>query len=318
MSRAYVHNSSFSKAAPIPLQIAWDNHSMHMLKECPRKYQLAILYGFVPRSFNIHLVFGLLYHAALEMYDRLRAEGKSHREALLLVVHKTLIDTWDKERNRPIPLDDKNKNRYTLLRTIVWYLDKFQNDPLRTVILGNGRPAVELSFRFKTDYISRTGEAFILCGHLDRIAEMDGLRWILDRKTSKNSIDSDNFFAQFSPHNQMSTYDFAGKVVYDVPTTGIIIDAAQVMVNFSHFRRGFAQRTDSQRNEWYNNLGYWFEQIDKFARDKYWPMNEASCGNYGGCPFRGICGRPPEERDQWLDMGFALRNWDPLEIRGDV
>lgn len=317
MSFQYIHNTSFSFVA-VPLQIAWDNHSMNMLKECPRKYQLAILFGRVPKATSIHLVFGILYHEALELYDRLRAQQKPHREALIEVVWTTLKRTWDQELNRPIALDDKYKNRFTLIRTIVWYLDKFQNDPLKTIILSNGNPAVEMSFRFKTDYIASTGEAFVLCGHIDRIAEMDGLRWILDRKTSKNSIDSDNFFEHYSPHNQMSQYDFAGKVAYDVQTTGIIIDAAQVAINFSHFRRGFTQRTDSQRNEWYNNLEYWFEQIDKFARDQYWPMNEASCGNYGGCPFRGICGRPPEEREKWLEVGFQHRNWDPLQIRGDV
>lgn len=312
-----VTNSSFSIVAP-RLQIAWDNHSMNMLKECPRKYQLSILLGRVTRATSIHLVFGILYHEALEQYDRMRAEGKTHRESLVQVVWDTMKKTWDKELNRPIVMDDKNKNRFTLLRTIVWYLEKFEHDTLKTLILPNGQPAVEMSFRFKTDYISSTGEAFIYCGHIDRIATYDKLHWVVDRKTSKNSIDSDMFFAQFSPHNQMSGYDFAGQVVYETKTTGIIVDAAQVMVNFSHFRRGFTQRTESQRQEWYSNLGYYFEQIDKFARDAHWPMNEASCGNYGGCPFRGICGRPPEDRAQWLNVGFTFRNWDPLQIRGDV
>lgn len=312
-----VHNTSFSLKTRL-LQTAWDNHSMNMLKECPRKYQLSILFGRVPRIMNVHLVFGILYHEALELYDKLRAEGWEHRRALLATVKHVLIQTWDKELGRPIVLDDKNKNRWTLLRTVVWYLEKFQNDPLKTVIFANGKPAVELSFRFNTDYKSRNGETFVLCGHMDKMAEMDGLRWILDRKTSKNSIDGDNFFEHYSPHNQMSTYDFAGQVVYDVQTTGIIVDAAQVMVNFSHFRRGFSQRTQSQRQEWYDNLGWWFESIDKFAHDGYWPMNEASCGNYGGCPFRGICGRPPEDRAHWLEHLFQHRNWDPLVIRGDV
>jgi len=312
-----IHNTAFSNVTPI-LQLAWDNHSMNMLKECPRKYQLAILYGRVPKIMSVHLVFGILYHEGLELYDRLMAKDSTHDDAVVAVTWHLLKATWDKELNRSIVLDDKNKNRYTLIRSVVWYLERFKKDNLKTVILADGKPAVEISFKFQTHYKASNGEHFSICGHIDKIAEMDGLYWVVDRKTSKNSIDGDNFFEHYSPHNQMSTYDFAGQIVTPYKTTGIIIDAAQIMVNFSHYRRGFSQRTEAQRIEWYDNLGYWFEQIDRFATDQKWPMNEASCGNYGGCPFRGICGRSPEDRDHWLQVKFAHRNWDPLEIRGDV
>ena len=61
-------------------------------------------------------------------------------------------------------------NRLTLLRSVVWYLDQFEHDSLETVILQDGKPAVELSFRFLTNYQAPTGEPFLLCGHFDRVA----------------------------------------------------------------------------------------------------------------------------------------------------
>lgn len=312
-----VRNSSFAPEMPL-LQVAWDNHSMNMFKECPRKYYLMIICGYVPRGTSVHLAFGILYHEALERYDRLRSRGFSHHDAVVSTVWQTLKDTWNKTLNRPLDWGDKNKNRYTLVRTIVWYLEQFKDDPLELCVLADGSPMVELSFRFQTTYTTALGGNFLLCGHIDKIGTMGGLHWVVDRKTSKNSIDGDLFFAQFSPHNQMSTYDYAGQVVWNMQTSGIIVDAAQIMVNFSHFRRGFTQRTNSQREDWYKNLEGYFYLINKYAHDGYYPMNEASCGNYGGCPFRGVCGKPPEDREVWLASAFHKRIWDPLVIRGDI
>lgn len=312
-----VRNSSFSRSITL-LQTAWDNTSMSLFKECPRKYYYVIICGYVPRGSNVHLAFGILYHEALERYDRLRARGFSHSDAVVSTVWQALKDTWNKDLNRPLDWGDKQKNRYTLIRTIVWYLEQFKDDPLETACRSDGTPFVEVSFRFTTDYVAADNTNFIICGHMDKIGILGGLYWILDRKTSKNSIDGDGFFGHYSPHNQMATYDYAGQVVSKIQTSGLIIDAAQIMVNFSHFRRGFSQRTASQRAEWYGNLEGYFYLINKYAHDGYYPMNEASCGNYGGCPFRGVCGKPPEDREVWLQAAFHKRVWDPLVVRGDV
>ena len=50
----------------------------------------------------------------------------------------------------PMEFEDTIKTRFTLLRSVVWYLEQFENDPCETVILADGRPAVELSFRCRS------------------------------------------------------------------------------------------------------------------------------------------------------------------------
>jgi hypothetical protein len=190
---------------------------------------------------------------------------------------------------------------------------------MRTVILPNGKPAVELSFRYATSYISPDGNPYILCGHLDRLATLENMTFILDKKTSKYQLE-DRWFEQFSPNNQMSGYAFAGKIVYKLPTQGVMIDGAQVLVNSTRFKRGFAHRTDSQLNEWYEEVGYWLSQAAFYAQTERWPMNDTSCDKWGGCEFRGICNRAPEVRSDFLNnpAKYAKRSWDPLKIRGDV
>src|SRR6267142_97765 len=78
-------NGSFSKLVP-GLQLAWDSTSFGALKRCARYYELGIMRGYAPRAESVHLVFGIEFHAALELYDRLRTDGLEHEPALLRVL----------------------------------------------------------------------------------------------------------------------------------------------------------------------------------------------------------------------------------------
>lgn len=309
-------NNSLSTISP-RFQFAWDSTSIGALKTCPRYYQYSILEGWQPREISVHLTFGLHFHSALERYDHLIFGGMDKDQALREVVKYVLTITWDSAKNRPWISDDPNKNRMTLLRSVVWYLDQFRDDPIQTVRLANGKPAVELSFRFDSGYSSSKGESILLCGHLDRLAELNDKAFVLDRKTTKTTI-GPSFFDKFTPDNQMSLYAIAGKIVYNIQIEGIIVDGAQIAQSFTRFLRGVVPRTESVLEEWYYDLGQYLALAETFAANNYWPMNDKSCGQYGGCPFRRICSLPESVRQQWLKADFHKRIWDPLQVRGDI
>lgn len=209
-----------------------------------------------------------------------------------------------------------------LFRTVIWYLDQFgQKDSLKTVKLANGKPAVELSFRYELGYTFETGEELLHSGHLDRLALLGEAAYFVDRKTSKNTINGSSaygYFAQFSPNNQMSGYYFAGKVALGVPIVGGIIDAAQIAKGFSRFERGFLTRTDDQLAEWRDDVIIHVQQAERYAAANYWPMNDTACDHYGGCPLRQICNKDPKVRQIFLATDFTKKPWDPLEVRGDI
>ena len=309
-------NNSISTQSP-RFQFAWDSTSLGALKTCPRYYQLSVLEGWQPRQMSVHLIFGLHFHSALERYDHLVFGGMDKKQALREIVKYVLEITWDYAKNRPWISDDPNKNRMTLLRSVVWYLLQFRDDPIETIRLANGKPAVELSFRFDSGYSSSKGESLLLCGHLDRLASLNSKAFVLDRKTTKSTINS-SFFDKFSPDNQMSLYAIAGKIVYNIQIEGIIVDGAQVAQTFTRFMRGVVPRTEPVLEEWYYDLGQYLAMAELFAANNYWPMNDKSCGMYGGCPFRRICSLPPSTREQWLKADFSRRVWDPLQVRGDI
>jgi hypothetical protein len=224
---------------------------------------------------------------------------------VLTVLEPDLSQPWDSGHNL--------KNRHTLIRTIVWYLEAFRDDAAKTVILADGKPAVELSFRMELDEWP-TGQdgwrwlqeehPYTLCGHLDRLVEFAGGYYVMDRKTTGSTLGG-YYFDGFNPDNQMTLYTLAGRIIFNTPVRGVIIDAAQIAVGFSRFDRGITYRTEDQLNEWMHDLGYWLSAAARYAERDYWPMNDKACNNYGGCQFRKICSKAPQVRESFL--GKRLR-----------
>jgi len=299
------------------VQFAWDSTSLGWLKECPRKYFYSMIEGWRTKADSVHLDFGLHYHHGLELYDRLRAEGQPHEEAVAAMVGEAMKWTW--AESAPWSPDHPSKNRETLIRSLIWYTEHFKDDSAKTVILANGKPAVELSFKLELDRgpmdTARGGAVpYVLCGHMDRVVEYLNGTYVTDRKTSSSTITS-NYFDQYNPDNQMSLYTLAGRVIYNLPIRGIIIDAAQIAVGFTRFSRGPTYRTESQLEEWLEDSYHWFSIAEGFARNGYWPMNDKSCHKYGGCPFRKICSKSPEVRATFLATDFYKYEWNPLVPR---
>lgn len=320
------------------LQLAWDSTSMAALKKCPRYYELSIIEGYrAKRGQNLHFRFGILVHRALEVYDHKKFEGMPHEEAmiecLIDLAHGCMDVAETDEAGNPIAwqlwdpnegLDEEkaarnNKTIYTLFRTVVWYLERFgKHDPIETVRLANGKPAVELSFRFNAGFSSHlTGEPYLLSGHLDRLGKFAGQIHVVDRKTSNSTLGR-YYFEQFHPNTQMTQYTLAGKVVLETPVAGVIIDGMQIAAGFSAFERGIVKRTDLQLEEWLKDARYWIGQNELFVSQNHWPMNDTSCNDYGGCAFRKICSKDSRVRQQYLNSDYRVEKWDPLKVRGDI
>lgn len=314
-------NKSFQSG----LQYVWDSTSLKLADECYQKYYYKMIEGWDNPRKGHHLRFGLHYATALEHFHKHLAEGMGREEALSAVVYEALVDTWEHEwegpddgslpklrikgTGSPWTSGDPNKNRENLIRSIIWYFDHFSDDPVSTVILADGKPAVEHSFTLPVD------DGIYFAGHLDRLGEYSGKAYVTDNKTTGATLSS-HYFNQFSPDMQMSMYTFAGKAIFGIPVSGVIIDAAQIAVGFTRFERGFTFRTESQLNEWYDDTMHLIEDIRHHTKEGHFPKKLTACGNYGGCEFRGVCARSPEVRKNFLEADFKQGwVWDPLTRR---
>jgi len=301
------------------MQYVWDSTSLKLADECPQKYYYKMIEGWDNPRKGQHLRFGLHYATALEHFHKHLADGVDRETALMLVVEEALIDTWDNHEVVdcvPVPgtgsawdSGDPLKNRPNLIRSIIWYLDHFADDPVKTIILIDGKPAVEHSFTLPVN------DGLYFAGHLDRLCTYSDHTYVMDQKTTGSTLSS-YYFNQFSPDMQMSMYTFAGKAIFNIPLKGVIIDAAQIAVGFTRFERGFTFRTESQLHEWYDDTLYLIETTRKHTANNYLPKKLTSCGNFGGCEFRGVCSRDPEVRKNFLEADFKQGwVWDPLEKR---
>lgn len=328
------------------IQFAWDSTSLGYLKSCARLYEYVIIEGWQPKGESVHLRFGQEYHEAIQDYEVAKAEGQSHTDAIHIAIRSLLSRTTDWIVDEGSKAGNY-KNRGTLLQLCIDYFDHYADDPAETLILENGKPAVELSFSFALDWgpreqpLKQTGGAeepiehtwgttqvvksfsptqpYLLSGHLDRVVTFNDSIFVLDHKTT-TTTPSQYFFSGFNPSNQMTLYTLAGRVVLDTPIRGVIVEAAQIMLDKpSRFVREPTHRTQDQLDEWVQNLRYWFSLAEQYAEADFWPMNDTACGMYGGCKFREVCAKSPQVREIYLKSDFIKLatedRWNPLKPR---
>jgi hypothetical protein len=307
-----------------PVQHAWDATSLTLASECARKYYYRMILNIAPRVESVHLLFGGLYATALEHFYQHRAAGLSIDEALHLVVRETLINSWNHERTpegeripgtgQPVNFDDSKKTRFTLIRSIVWYVEQFANESaegITTYHLADGRAAVELSFAVEI------ADGITWCGHLDRVVNYGGDLYWMDQKTTGSTLGT-YYYEGFRTSNQFMGYTWAGQIVLKSPVKGGIIDAAQIAAGYTNFGRSPIVFTRDQLDEWRDSAMTHIETTRRYAAEGKWPMNLTSCGNYGGCPYKILCTRAPVIRSKFIEGDFIHpeKPWDPLTPRG--
>ncbi len=235
---------------PSGVQYAWDSVSLGLLKTCPRKYQLSMVLNWQPKKRSHHLDFGIYYHTAIEHYLKLKASGSDYESAVRSAIKRAMIDSF----GYAPPPGETYKTREQLIRTLVWYFAHYENDPCKTLILKNGKPAVELSFRFEI------GNDLMLAGHLDHIVQFGddpSELYVQDHKTTKSTVtgaSASYFFKGFNPDNQMTLYSTASAVAFSTPVKGVIIDAAQIAIGFSAFGRAFTHRSKAGLEEFLSGV----------------------------------------------------------------
>lgn len=308
-------------------QFAWDATSLSAFMECPRKYQLMMLDKIGPKENATSLRFGTLYHKGLELYDRYVAEGDPHDVAQAKMVQYLLENTWDDRQVDDIDNGgpyvgvigtghpwhsgkepgtiDPYKNRETLIRSCVWYTEQFRDDNFKTLILANGKPAVELSFKFDI------GNGILWCGHLDRVGEWMGSKYVLDRKTTKTTP-GQYYFSQYDLDTQMDGYTLAGRLLFDTPIRGVVIDVAQIAVGFTRFERAPTMRTDAQIDEFLDDVHRWIQLAHYYAKQGHFPQNKKSCHKFSGCPYKKICSADPRIRPAIIKDSYIEKIWNPL------
>lgn len=312
------------------LQFAWDSVSLSNALACWRRYQYNIIEGWEHRGGRsaIALTFGIAFHSAMQFYQEEIAKEPDHDGAILRALvrlHATSEfaalpnDDDISELRDDTPEDDdgitfrnsKLRTKYYLVRAVVWYLEHYRKDPIKTWILQDGTPAVEQSFRIELF------DDFILSGHFDRVGIVNDRFVVVDYKTTKSL--SSQFFSAFDLSHQLTGYFLAGKLALPSEVSEVVVDGIALLVGGAKFGRAPSRRTPSQVEEYLDDVKAVTDAAEvhsdrKGADPSYdYPKNTMSCYF---CDFKDICRQPREFRRRYLAMNFEQkRPWNPLENR---
>lgn len=318
--------SAFSKGNP-SLRRVWDSTTFRAFLKDPASYKLKYVEGWRGIDPAPPLVFGQYMHAALELYDKERfkhGDSQIALEAALDYAHALATSrteygyTLDEIAENFAKKTQRNhRTLKTLLRTIVWYEANYgQDDPVQVLGLG-GEPAVELSWRIPLPIKTPYGEDYIMAGHLDGLVDLGGNRFVRERKHTARTVGS-YYFDQFSPDPQISTYALLGSAILGEPVQGVLVEVAQVGVNFSRFERREIPRTKGQQDEFIRDLCFWIKTAERMAEEGHWPMNDVGLQIFGGGEWRQLLARDPAHREAYIGMNFKKDRegmWNPLEER---
>lgn len=275
------------------VQFLWNASALSDWQKCPRYYQYVWLNGWTGAGLSPHLRFGDEIAKAMHLFHLRTANGEDREEVILDVVEIVLRRTAD------FKSDHRLKNRENLIRTIVWYFEEYNPDPLSTYV-DEGGPALERQFRIAAD------DGVFLVGTLDRVIVYADALWIQDQKTTGGSL-GPHYFEDWNLATQMFNYSFAGQMIFGESISGVMIDAMQIGANFSRFARQPIYKTRGQLDEWYDEAMQHIADARRATRERAFPRRLSSCTNYGGCAFASICSRPREVRENFLKSNFEKR-----------
>lgn len=281
---------------------AIDNTALSMYKSCPEKYRLGILEGYRPNAISAPLSFGSAWNDCTEELEK-----------------NGLPSAIRKAYTFPLTFGgDNRRTRWTLIRGLVWYHETYKNDIFKTLILPNGKPALELTFRVElpVELKSASGVPVYYTGHIDRVVTYMGQVYAFEKKHTVSYL-TDNYFARYEFSAQIMGYVFALNSLHQLEAAGAVIDSVSFAVNSVKTGRKVVQRAMEHVPEWLADTFYWIAQLDNSLYTGYWPRNTESCNMYSGCQFREVCYRRPGARQAVLEADFHVEKWDPAAVRGD-
>lgn len=268
----------------------WSPSSLETFMSCPYKFKLSGIDGWSRAGSGEATGFGTLIHEAIELRDRLRFHKRWNDRTYHLLIKKYLKKSESFTETREYDI-------YSFIRALIFYFEKYEDEPFETVTLPDGRPALEVTFEYPLP--GQPGK--LITGIIDRIVRdiNTGGVWLMDHKSTKSSLGS-HYFGYYRPNTQISAYMWAMQKMLGEEVRGFIVDGIQTQVQNTNLARYPVAVGSDQLQEWEDAIKYYVDQAQAFAEADFWPQNFSACGNKGGCQFREICAHRPSMRESLL------------------
>lgn len=312
----------------------FDNTRLSSFKTCARHYYLRHVRAWVPDSKKVALTFGSSWHAAMDVvwarYAELYKDRKSDA-AIVDAAYAAFVAEWTSnalphpDELSPDELDDFSPRTPQIAREMLYgYIAARRHiftDPSFKLL------AIELPFAVP---LSPDDDTTWYVGRLDKVFEYRGQILGGEHKTTslykRDGHFRSDFLDQFNPNSQIDGYCYALRMLHGERAAGVWIDGALV---HKTEHDGFVFIPESRTHDQLDGF-LWtaWAYIDAIRGNKLamierrgsnapympaFPMNTASCGNWGGCEYRSIC-QVVADPQKWdaPPLGFSVSHWSPF------
>lgn len=310
---------------------------------CPRKYLFSYLLGLTGQHRSRALDFGSVVHVGLEYWYR-TYDLNAAFDAMAALWSDSVADGMNE------PGDHRTLSvAQELLRT---YLNDPGSPesvkPLVPVKLKTG-PAIEQKIIWDVlgsndlldesemeDWLSGDGTEPAYIANLDMLIQREDGIWVCDHKTTSQM--GVTWANQWHPSMQMLGYACAAdrlleslgsedrvqgvlinglkvskSIIAKDGTLAPVVKTAETSKSNVEFQRIPIAMTSEQKNEFRLNLSAWVGELRRAVRELQFPANWTSCGDYGGCGYKDICGASMSSRHRILLNNYTEEEpWNPL------
>lgn len=306
----------------------YDNTMLSDYKKCPRFFYLRHERGWRPKGTATALIFGLSWHAAMDILWR--GAGKFPKEVLIDTAMAAWEEQWVAEGMKPIAdLDLQDiemlgaRTPHTAREMLINYYEQREHFMTSCTLLSAEKPFAVPIYQDRDDvwYIGRR----------DKDIRMNGDNVVIEHKTTTEYKIDGGFKSQYleswDPNSQCQGYLYAAKIELG-ECRYVFVDAALVHKKVhDKFRFIPISATFSNLDNWLWECRDWINRVqserERLAgqpRDRVimgaFPKNTESCvGKYGPCSFLSICrGFHNPELLEDAPEGFVRDPWHPFEV----
>jgi hypothetical protein len=277
-------------------------------RACNRKFELEFSENLAPDGRSVDLHFGGAVaqgmQSAREAYF---VRGLPPAEAHNVGMNAAL-EYW---AGFPSP-EGHAKNGNSLLLALDGYFQQWPlgTDPLRAVMLGESKAAVEVTFAHPILEVEHPdGGPLVYAGRYDMLGEIEGVPYIVDEKTTGRGF-SAGWSQSWTLRNQFIGYTWAAQQE-GFAVSNVLVRGIAVLKTKLDFTQAIVTIPNHLISRWYSQLTRDLARMVEQFRSGYFDLNLGdTCSSYGNCPFIPVCSAiSPQE---WFSM-YSERNWNPLK-----
>ena len=278
-----------------PTYLKLDNSKRSDYVSCPRKFYWKYVRGITPSIGSTALRYGSVWHKAMEVFYNVVKEVGWVKSDPLVKAIQAAKEAWDEE-SREREFYDDYRTLENLMKSLLQFVAHFAGDEAMLEVLSAEKIFCIAMTHGPNDKIQFP--PFYFTGKIDLKVKLNGRIWIVDHKTTGQSLSIQQTRLNRSP--QFIGYYAAGKKVFEEAPEGMLVVLHHLSAykskktgNYGKPKIDFARVPQIYSNaditEWRNSLCTTARHIYDSITDENWPMCFDSCYTYGRCAYTNLC-----------------------------